>query len=155
MAKTADPKPPKAVKNGARPPAKPAASDTLMKAIKSLSTELLRRELKFLCEEFPAIIPMLEGRLLVQGKDVVRYHADTDSEDHGSSEGSESESGPDSKLDSNGGSNKRKPIALGDDEYTARMATCKNCDEEFDVTSNERGDCTWHPGINLQFPKGS
>jgi hypothetical protein len=132
MAKTTARKPSKTVKNGARPPAKPVA---LKKAIMSLSAELLRNELEFLCQEFPAVIHTLEDRLLVQGKDVVRYHIDTDSEDNANSEGSESESSP-----------------AGGEEYTARMATCENCNQEFDVALNERGDCLWHPGIDLQFP---
>ncbi|KAI9769610.1 MAG: hypothetical protein M1839_003612 [Geoglossum umbratile] len=130
MAKTTACEPPKTVKNGARPPPKPAAPDALKKAIMTLGTELLRKELEFLCQEFPAVIHTLEDRLLVQGKDVVRYHMDTDSEDNANSEESESESSP-----------------AGGEEYTARMATCENCDQEFDVTLNERGDCLWHPGI--------
>ena len=148
MTKTTARKPSKTVKNRARPPAKPAVPpakpaipDVLKKAIESLGTELLREELKFLCQEFPAVIHTLEDRLLVQRKDVVRYHIDTDSEDHADSKGSESESSPAGEI--------------GDEEYTARMATCENCNQEFDVTSNKRGDCLWHPGIDLQFPKGN
>ena len=135
-----------APKNEARPPAKPTkstVSHALKEAINSLSTELLRKELEFICDQFPIIIHTLEDRLLVQGKNVVRYHADTDSEDEANSE-IESEEG-DSE------SEKRKPIAIGDEEYTARMAMCKNCKQEFHVTLNDRGDCVWHPGIFILF----
>jgi hypothetical protein len=156
MAKLVAGKPLKAVKNGARPPAKPTVSHTLKEAIKSLGTELLRKELEFLCHEYPAVIQTLEGRLLVQGKDVVRYHLDTESEDDVNSE-IESEESEESELESDASdksdldreSTKRKPIAIRDEEYTARMATCENCKEEFDVTLNDRGDCYWHPGIAL------
>ena len=77
--------------------------------------------------------------MLVRGKDVVRYHVDTESEDDESSESEESES----QSDAGDGST----IAIGDDEYTSRMAICENCKQEFDVTLNDRGDCVWHPGI--------
>jgi hypothetical protein len=161
MAKTAASKPHKAIKNGAHPPVKPTVSDALKEAIKSLSAELLRRELEYLCHEFPAVIHTLEDRMLIQGKDIVRYHVDTDSEDDANSEieseeselesesESESESDASDKSDSDRESKKRKPIAIGDEEYTARMAMCENCNEEFNVTLNDRGDCMWHPGIVL------
>ena len=95
--------------------------------------------------------------MLVQGKDVVRYHVDTDSEDDANSEieseeselESESESDTSDKSDSDRESKKRKPIAIGNEEYTARMTMCENCNEEFNVTLNDRGDCMWHPGIVL------
>jgi hypothetical protein len=157
MAKTAASKPLKAIKNGTHPPAKPTVSDALKEAIKSLSAELLRRELEYLCHEFPAVIHTLEDRMLVQGKNIVRYHVDTDSEDDANSEieseeselESESESDASDKSDSDQESKKRKPIAIGNEEYTARMAMCENCKEEFNVTLNDRGDCMWHPGIVL------
>ncbi|KAI9764122.1 MAG: hypothetical protein M1840_008682 [Geoglossum simile] len=133
MTETTARKPSKTVKNGARPPAKPAVPDALKKAIESLGTELLRAELKFLCQEYPAVVHTLEDRLLVQRKEVVRYHIDTDSEDHAnSSGGSESESSPTGET--------------RDEEYTARTEACQNCSQEFDVTLNKRGVCLWHPG---------
>jgi hypothetical protein len=141
MARTTTRKPPNIVGGGARPPAKPAVPDALKKAIESLGTKSLRKELKFLCQKFPAVIHTLEDRLLVQMKDVVRYHIDTDSEDHANSEGSESESSPAGEI--------------GDERYTARMAKCENCSQEFDVTLNKRGDCLWHPGIDLLLPEGN
>jgi hypothetical protein len=39
-----------------------------------------------------------------------------------------------------------KPIAVRDEEKTAKFANCMNCEEEFDVTANDRGDCIWHSG---------
>ncbi|KAI9858505.1 MAG: hypothetical protein M1813_006446 [Trichoglossum hirsutum] len=128
--------------DGAPPPANPAVSDALMEVIESLGTELLRKELKFLCQELPAVVRVLGNRLLVQGKDVVRYHANTDSEEGegGGMASDESESGSDRE------SSKRKPIVIGDKQYTARMAMCENCEKEFDVTTNYRG--AWEKDVD-------
>ncbi|KAH0543880.1 hypothetical protein GP486_008544 [Trichoglossum hirsutum] len=123
----------------ARKNAKPVVPDALKKAIESLGAELLRKELNFLCQHHRNVIYTLEDRLLVRGKDVVRYHIDSDSEDRESSEGSESGSSAAGEIDPNRESDRREPIAIGDEEYTARIATCENCNQEFDVTSNERG----------------
>jgi hypothetical protein len=153
MSKAGDRKPLNAIKKGALQPTTPTMSGALKEAIKSLSAELLRTELESLCHEFPAIIHTLEDRLLVQGKDVVRYHVDTDSEDDANSEieseERESESDASDISDSHRESKKRKPIAIGDEVYTSRMAMCENCNQEFNVTLNDRGDCLWHPGIVL------
>jgi hypothetical protein len=155
MSGTASPKALKAVKNGARSPTKPTVSDALKEAIKTLGTESLRKELELLCHEYPVIIQALESRLLVRGKDVVRYHVDSESEDDTDSEveseESDSESDTSDELGLDRGSTKRKPISIGDEEYTARMVTCENCNQEFDVTLNYRGDCEWHPGIILLY----
>ena len=34
----------------------------------------------------------------------------------------------------------------GQKRVLPRYATCEQCEEEFDVTMNEEGDCVWHPG---------
>ena len=39
-----------------------------------------------------------------------------------------------------------KPISIADDELTSKFAKCDHCEEEFDVTINEKGDCRWHTG---------
>jgi hypothetical protein len=141
----------KIAKNGARSPTKSAIPGLLKKTIGSLSAELLRTELEFLCREYPAVVPALESRLLVSRKEVVRYHADTESEDDANSENesetsaSESGSGDNSDSDADGDT-KRKPMAKRKEDLTSRIAVCENCKQEFDVTSNERGDCVWHPG---------
>ncbi|KAI9772502.1 MAG: hypothetical protein M1840_000707 [Geoglossum simile] len=121
------------VKDGAPPPANPAVSDAVMEVIESLGIELLRKELRFVCQEFPAVVRALGSRLLVQGKDVVRYHADTDSEDGEGVGMAWEESGSESDRESS----KRKLIVIGSEEYTARMAMCENCGKEFDVTASD------------------
>jgi hypothetical protein len=75
---------------------------------------------------------------------VERYHVDCDSEDNTNSK-IESEEYEDEDEDENDGTG-FKPIMVGDDELTARYAKCMNCEERFDVTMIERGDCKWHCG---------
>lgn len=155
MENTVTREPLNAIKNEARSPAKTTMSTVLKKAIGSLSAELLRAELEFICDEYPAVIPALQARLLVQGKDVVRYHTDDSSEDNEDSETDSGETTSETASDSDDGdeadaeseSMMRKSIATADEEYTSRMAICTNCKEEFDVTSNEQDGCVWHPGM--------
>jgi hypothetical protein len=92
---------------------------------------------KHYCESIEPLRTDLEKNLLVRGREVVRYHADSDSED------AEEEHKEDSE---DGFSKEVKPIAIADDEFTPKYAKCDNCKEEFDVTMNEKGDCTWHSG---------
>lgn len=33
-----------------------------------------------------------------------------------------------------------------------RFATCENCDEEFDVETNDKSSCIWHPGRRFSRP---
>ena len=35
--------------------------------------------------------------------------------------------------------------------FRPRFATCINCDEEFDVETNDKDSCNWHPGISQSF----
>ncbi|RFU26178.1 hypothetical protein B7463_g10171, partial [Scytalidium lignicola] len=152
-------------KNGGLPP-KVLLVAQLRSTIDTMSAKELRFELQNLLSNFPDIAQELENRLLVQGKDVVRYHRDSDSEnktessessdsedyedyyeDHESDDIDASEDGAVSK--SNGKSREPKPIkpiSVGDKEYTSRYAKCENCKEFFDVTANWRGACFWHPG---------
>jgi hypothetical protein len=39
-----------------------------------------------------------------------------------------------------------KPIAIKDYKATGRIAECLNCEETFNVTDNEKGNCKWHLG---------
>ena len=35
--------------------------------------------------------------------------------------------------------------------FRPRFATCINCNEEFDVETNDEDSCIWHPGISQSF----
>lgn len=86
--------------------------------------------------------------MLVKGKDVVRYHKDTDSEDDAESEIESSEEDDNDDEDEDAGERVKSllPIALGDEEFVSQYGTCENCKEEFDVTTNNTRDCEWHTG---------
>jgi hypothetical protein len=159
MTQTTSRKPLKVVKNGARPEERwtGSISGALHRAIHTLSAEQLRQEVNTLGLLNRVNNEHLWKRLTVPGKEVVRYHVDTDSEDasgaESEEEGEEEESASDSdaREDGDSGRKETKPIAIRNDEMTPRYANCENCNEEFDVTLNERGDCVWHSGKWLRF----
>ncbi|KAN0107875.1 hypothetical protein V8E51_007617 [Hyaloscypha variabilis] len=105
-------------------------SAALKKAIDTMDHMRLRLWVKHYCETMQPLRADLEKSLLVTGKNIVRYHADSDSENE--------ESGGDEKV--------VQHIMVGDEELTPRYVMCENCKHEFDATSNDRGDCVWHPG---------
>lgn len=149
----------KAVKNSApgrvdSAPKPVKISSALAQAINTMDAWMLKAYVKHYCETNKILRCDLEQLCLVPGKEVVRYHADTDSEDDQDSEneGSEDEedeeestSNSDSEEDREA-RKKLKPIEAADDEMVPRNAKCLNCGENFDVTCNERGDCRWHTG---------
>jgi len=134
----------KAVRNGARvapaPAPKPIVSDALKKAIDTMDESRLRMWVKHYCESIEPLRTDLEKSLLVKGKEVVRYHADSDSEDADEEEEYYDDDSEDGFIKD------VKPIAIADDKFTPKFAKCDNCKEEFDVTMNEKGDCRWHTG---------
>jgi hypothetical protein len=95
----------------------------------------------------PALREALESECLVQGKDIVRYHANVESEDAEADEDQSSET-EESDDENAPRPNKKQlaPVAITDVEFASRFAKCSNCKEDFDVTTNEKGDCTWHTG---------
>jgi hypothetical protein len=114
-----------------------------------LKEDDLRLELEKLYHEFPDVNNFLQGRLLVQGKKVIRYHIDKESEDEGFPSGSESDA-----LNPVGEEVKRGGVVIGDEDFTPKRTECENYKEEFYVDENERGNCVWHPGrIHLIFGK--
>jgi hypothetical protein len=135
------------LQNDARPAPKgiPAA---LKSAIATLSEDRVREELETLCRQHDAARQDLERKLLVTGKEVSRYHANSESEDEKEEEQSDSDGSRvfDSRLHYPKSIKSKLLIAVGDDEWTPRFAKCENCDEEFDVTENDERCCYWHTG---------
>lgn len=84
-------------------------------------------------------IANLRIKILAQGKDVVQYLVDTDSE------GNENEEGGSYIVKLR--SKERRPIEIKDYEITGRVVICLNCEEHFNVTDNWKGDCLWHIGM--------
>jgi hypothetical protein len=101
---------------------------------------------KHYCESIEPLRTDLEKNLLVRGREVVRYHADSDSEDAEEEDEEEEDGSEDRNEGGNGTVKELKPILIEDDEFTSRFAKCDHCEEEFDLTINEKGDCTWHSG---------
>jgi hypothetical protein len=124
-------------------------SAALNQAIDTLDHKQLRTWVKHYCKSIEPLGTKLENHLLILGKDVVRYHIDTDSEDDQGSVNESSEGDEDGENSDSGSApgKKLEPIAATDDEMVPRYATCLNCGAQFDVSSNDRGDCRWHPGI--------
>jgi hypothetical protein len=131
----------KPVKNGIRAKTKaapePVVSDALKRAIDTMDDVRLRSWLKDWCKSVEPLRKDLEMSFLVRGEQVVRYHCDSESEDKEDEIDEEEEEEEKNK----------RPIVIEDEEMTPRYAKCDHCDEEFDVTENEKGDCIWHPGL--------
>ncbi len=111
----------------------------------------------------PELKKALESRLLVRGKDIVRYHdgagseaegddaseKDTDEEESGDED---DESDKESREDIGHSDRKEiKPIVILDEQVVPRFAKCLNCEEIFDLADNERGYCSWHTGMAIQL----
>lgn len=128
----------------------------LIKAINSVDANRLRSITTQHCAVNPDLVRELESQWLVHGRDVIRYHADTDSEDD---ENSDKETSDEELYDSDEYNEEEKEddrkarrnamrgIKVGNDDATPRYAKCLHCRDTFDVTTNGRGDCCWHPGM--------
>jgi hypothetical protein len=141
-----------ALQNNARSAAK-SLSPALKAAIATLSEGRIRKELEFLLSQHDAARCDLEKKLLVKGREVSPYHADSESENE--KEVEEAEEEVEEEEGDHSDSNIRRriqhpkstlPIAIADEEWTPRFAKCDNCKEEFDVTANDERNCCWHTG---------
>ena len=141
-------------------PAPKSISTALKSAIATLSDARIREELETLCSQHEAARCDLERKLLVKGREVSRYHADSESEnekieDEESDEDSDEDSDRKGSNIVNSRSQSQKsisstlPIGVADDELTPRYAKCENCKKEFDVTDNKKRWCHWHSGIEF------
>lgn len=124
-------------------------------AVEQVVQTLSETKLRFLIQsqlcDNPNFVKTIENFFLVKGKDIIRYHEDTESEDCGESEESELEEFP-SDVESENSNDKRerkrreKVILAEDEEVIPKNAICENCKEEFELDRNERGCCVWHLG---------
>jgi len=118
---------------------KPVVSMALRNAISSMPDYYLRNLVTEYCERMPALREALEKECLVQGKDVVRYHANTESEDEEAEEDQSSET-----EESDDGTTLRQNkkqlalVAIADVEFAPRFAKCSNWKEDFDVATNQK-----------------
>ncbi|KAH7305070.1 hypothetical protein BKA65DRAFT_203576 [Rhexocercosporidium sp. MPI-PUGE-AT-0058] len=121
----------------------PIRSAALKQAINNMDATRLRLYLHHYCGINPEMRQDLERDLLVKGKDVDRYHRDTDSENDAESEIESSEEEDDEDTTDK---EREKPIPLGDEEFAPKYAECENCNEQFDISSNDTRECHWHSG---------
>lgn len=122
----------------------------LVEALHRASADRVVRLLIRVCREHPASRALVQSEFLVPKSIVVPYHADSDSEnakesDEEEENESEEEESAEDKVEAPQDL-KRKAQAMWDDVLFPRFAKCENCDMEFDVTLNIRGDCIWHDG---------
>lgn len=111
-------------------------------ALETISKDILRNRIITYCDIIAGLREALQEDLVVQGADVVRYHEDSMSED-----AEDNEEDSTSETEAEGGrDSEKKPIALRNEDATPRWTKCLNCEQEFDVTNNDRGDCQWHKG---------
>jgi hypothetical protein len=126
-------------------------SEELLKAIDTVDAARLRTIIKDLYTTNSALKQSLESQWLILGKEVVQYHADTDSEDAGYSDEGENETNEqyEARRQLQEAERSKRPIKLDAQDFTSRFVECENCEEEFDLGDNLRGWCVWHPGTLL------
>ncbi|KAK0099424.1 hypothetical protein ONS95_003507 [Cadophora gregata] len=131
--------------NGSRPNVTPDAyvPIALIEAIETMDSTRLRRFVHQFSRDIPEVRELLTQQVLVKGKDVVRYHRDSDSEDDVDSE---RESSEEEEEEGSGKVKILKPIIESDEEFVPLYAKCENCEQEFDVSDNKTRNCFWHPG---------
>jgi len=136
-------------------------SQLLGNAIDAVQEEVFRMMIKGYCESIPELKKALESRLLVRGKDIVRYHDGAESEAEGDDasekdideeeSGDEDDESDKESREEIGHSDRKeiKPIVILDEQVVPRFAKCFNCGEIFDLADNERGYCSWHTGMAI------
>jgi hypothetical protein len=142
--------PPRATRSAKKQAATPPSKE-LLKAIDTVDAARLRTIIKDLCATNSALKLSLESQWLILGKDIARYHADTDSEDAGYSDEDENETNEqyEARRQLQEAERSKRPIKLDAQDFTSRFVECENCEEEFDLGDNLRGWCVWHPGTLL------
>lgn len=129
-----------------------APSRALLRKVTPVDSDRLRVAVRTFLDQNRLLVKQLTKHWLVLGKDVVRYHADTEDEEASQTEESEESESEDDGSDSEVETpemrriRKLEPIAVAKDAYTDRIAACETCDKKFDVAANKRGDCRWHDG---------
>ncbi|KAI4284986.1 MAG: hypothetical protein L6R38_001001 [Xanthoria sp. 2 TBL-2021] len=131
------------------PPEDSPSLQALQVAIDEAQPERLRNALRSLCSNSKDTARAAQAILLVpvdrprpkptsaaeeEGEDTDENGEDTDQ--------SESES---SSKDEAAAAEETRNTVHGLKRLRPRYATCTNCEEEFDITQNESGDCVYHP----------
>ncbi len=113
------------------PPGDPSLG-ALHAAIDEAQPERLRKALRHLCGNSKDTARLAEAILLVPRD--------------GSWTKPTSASNSSSKNEATAAAEGARNTAQGRKRLRPRYATCRNCEEEFDVTQNGSEDCVYHPG---------
>ena len=103
--------------------------------IDSVDPRWLRYYMKTYCKQNNEFADWIAKNMMNPGKDIVRYHVDTDDED-----AEETDEDEDHQEDA---------IPIENFKLASKIQRCTHCEESFDLTTNDRGACTWHPGQSL------
>ena len=135
------------------PMAGPRAAHTdsvLMSAIDNAQPTRLRQTLQELCKTVPDAAKVTAALLLITEK---RYKRKREESEDGDDNGSSEDDGEDE--DDESGTDEVEEEANEDSDSSAaqhkharsRYAMCENCEEEYDVAYNHKGDCVFHDGM--------
>ena len=134
----------------ARPPPKTILSRALETSIVSATPERLRQTFSEICQNILDARTMAESILLVNERDASRKHVERDCDEHGVvlDEDTEDEETPSEESSSGEDGDGFLPKMTGNfrPQRRPRYAICENCEEEYDVTTNDELSCQWHEG---------
>lgn len=125
------------------PPEDSPSLRALQVAIDEAQPERLRNALRRLCSNSKDTARAAQAILLVP-VDRSRPKPTSAAEEEGEAT-DESESDPSSTNEAAAAEETRNTVHMLK-RLRPRYAMCKNCEEEFDITQNESGDCVYHPG---------
>ena len=123
----------------------------LQHALAVAQPERLRQTLLDLCSKCPDIAEKASALLLVAEDEAVSIHESDEESNRSDVEdgGTDSEASVTEPSSAIADEAPLVQASNGNKRLRPRYAVCINCDEEFDVTCNEKGDCTWHNGNAL------
>ncbi|OJJ50605.1 hypothetical protein ASPZODRAFT_126497 [Penicilliopsis zonata CBS 506.65] len=114
----------------------------LTQAIYDAPESRLKTILRDLCIQLPAAREAVARHLLVT-EDRIKEKADSSDDD--GSEDEDSEESDDSDESREPEVKPQTPVKMGSKRLRPRYGICENCDEEFDLTTNSKRSCRYHP----------
>lgn len=129
----------------------------LLDAINTAHESRIRLALRNACDISEQVSKIVQEMLLVP-EEKVRYRvvekdlkSEGDVEEDESDEEDDDEDGDEEESEDEDTSHQTNSVTAPSlKRLRPRYAFCVNCKEEFDVETNERDSCVWHPGI---FPR--
>ena len=139
------------------------AKAILHTAIYSAQKSRLRETLQYMCDSSADAAQSAESFLLVRNEEATVKMVDKENKPQEPGEEEEEEEEEESESDTEGQDSEDStsghsthdaqksnrviaPTGSSQKRLRPKYATCDNCDEEFDVTTNGKRSCVWHPG---------